>query len=200
MIGYIQGKVLEISEHSLLILPEGWVGYEIAINEVTFASLATQETAELYIYHHISEVTQALYGFETLQEKKLFLELIKISGIGGKVALQILSLWENRLILAIQQDDKKVIEGIKWIGKKMAEKIILELKDKDFVQSYIWENVSQNILAHQTSLPASLQENISATLVSMGYNMRDIQRVFEIVPAQMKTAQEILPFMIRELS
>lgn len=200
MIGYIQGKVLEISEHSLLILPEGWVGYEIAINEVTFASLATQETAELYIYHHISEVTQALYGFETLQEKKLFLELIKISGIGGKVALQILSLWENRLILAIQQDDKKVIEGIKWIGKKMAEKIILELKDKDFVQSYIWENVSQNILAHQTSLPASLQENISATLVSMGYNMRDIQRVFEIIPAQMKTAQEILPFMIRELS
>lgn len=139
-------------------------------------------------------------GLKRSKKKNSFLNLLKFQESVGKVALQILSLWENRLILAIQQDDKKVIEGIKWIGKKMAEKIILELKDKDFVQSYIWENVSQNILAHQTSLPASLQENISATLVSMGYNMRDIQRVFEIVPAQMKTAQEILPFMIRELS
>ncbi len=113
------------------------MGYEVGINEITFASLASKQEASLYVYHHITEGGQALFGFETLEEKKLFTELIKISGVGGKVALQILSLGKTRLIEAVQNDDKQTIESIKGIGKKMAEKIVLELKDKDFVKSYV---------------------------------------------------------------
>lgn len=89
------------------------------------------------MYHHITDAGQALFGFETLDEKQLFTELIKISGVGGRVAMQILSLGKNRLISAVQNDDKKTIEGIKGIGKKMAEKIIFELQDKDFVKNYV---------------------------------------------------------------
>lgn len=201
MIGYIIGEILEISENSILILPEWWLGYEIGINEISFASLATREQAELYVYHHITEGGQALFGFETLEEKKLFTELIKISGVGGKVAMQILSLWKNRLIEAVQADDKKTIESIKWIGKKMAEKIVLELKDKDFVKAYIWvSETSQDQAPEQISLPASLLENITSTLQNMGYQTRDIERTLQKIPAHYSSVEEILPFMIRELS
>ena len=92
MIGYITGKILDISDTSILILPESGVGYEISINELTFSKLVLREETSLYIYHHITENNQSLFGFETLEEKKLFTELLKISGVGGKVALQILLL------------------------------------------------------------------------------------------------------------
>ena len=92
MIAYISGKILEISETSVTLLPESGVGYEVGINELTFSKLVLREEASLYIYHHITENNQSLFGFETLEEKKLFTELLKISGIGGKVGLQILML------------------------------------------------------------------------------------------------------------
>lgn len=200
MIGYISGKILEITDNSILVLPEGGVGYEIGINEITFANLSLREDVSLYVYHHITEWGQSLFGFETLEEKKLFTELIKISGVGWKVALQILSLGKNRLISAVQEDDKRTIESIKGIGKKMAEKIVLELKDKDFVKNYVWEQSTHKKSPEQISLPKTLRENISATLQNMGYQMRDIERVMLEVPAHYSSVEEVLPFMIRELS
>jgi len=201
MIGYIKWEIQEITDTSVLILPESGVGYEIGINEITFANLATRQDVELYIYHHITEWGQALFGFETLEEKKLFTELIKISGVGGKVAQQILSLGKSRLIEAVQSDDKKTIESIKWIGKKMAEKIVLELKDKDFVKSYVWVSSHGNSQeSAQISLPKTLLENITGTLQNMWYQNRDIERVLTQVPAHYSSVDEILPFMIRELS
>ena len=92
MIAYISGKILEISETAVTLLPESGVGYEVGINELTFSKLVLREEASLYIYHHITENNQSLFGFETLEEKKLFTELLKISGIGGKVGLHILML------------------------------------------------------------------------------------------------------------
>lgn len=200
MIGYISGKILEVSDTNILILTESWVGYEIGINEISFATLATREDAELYVYHHITEWAQSLFGFTTIEEKQLFTELIKISGVGWKVALQILSLWKHRLIEAVQNDDKKTIESIKWIGKKMAEKIVLELKDKPFVTSHVWSASETQKSLEQIMLPKTLIENITGTLQNMGYQTRDIERVLTQVPDHYSSVEEVLPFMIRELS
>ena len=203
MLAYIVWKILEISENSVVILTDSWVWYEIHINELTFSQLMDTEIAKLYLYHHISEWNQALFGFCTQEEKKLFTQLIKISGIGGRAWLQILMLGKDRLIEAIQNNDSKVIEGIKGIGKKTAEKIILELKDKDFVKNYIWDNNTKNTQSfsqkHQLSLPSDLLHNIKLTLQNMGYQSRDIERVLMILPENYTTLEEILPFMIREL-
>lgn len=200
MIGYISGKILEVSDTSVLILASSWVGYDIGINEISFATLATREEAELYVYHHITEWGQSLFGFTTLQEKQLFTELIKISGVGWKVALQILSLGKHRLIEALQNDDKKTIESIKGIGKKMAEKIVLELKDKPFVTSHISTGTENKSTTEQTTLPATLLENITGTLQNMWYQNRDIERVLLQVPSEYSSLEEILPFVIKELS
>jgi len=200
VIGYISGKILEISESNILLLTDSWVGYEIGINEISFASLATREQVDLYIYHHITEWGQSLFGFETIEEKKLFTQLIKISGVGGKVALQIMSLGKHRLIEAVQNDDKKTIESIKGIGKKMAEKIVLELKDKDFVKSHVWNQGETQKFPEQIMLPKTLIENITGTLQNMGYQSRDIERVLVMVPDHYTSVEEVLPFMIRELS
>lgn len=200
MIGYITGKILDISESMILVLPESGVGYEIGINELTFSKLVLREEVSLYLYHHITENNQSLFGFETLEEKKLFTELLKISGVGGKVGLQILLLGNDRLIEAVQSEDTKTIESIKGIGKKMAEKIILELKDKDFVKGYTSVGNAGTHSAHkQLTLPATLLENIKTTLQNMGYQPRDIDRVLQILPENYDTLEQILPFMIREL-
>ena len=200
MIGYISGKILEVSDTNVLVLTDSGVGYEIGINEISFATLATREEAELYVYHHITEWAQSLFWFTTLEERQLFTELIKISGVGWKVALQILSLWKHRLIEAVQNDDKKTIESIKWIGKKMAEKIVLELKDKDFVKSHVSQWNESKVGSEQISFPATLLENITGTLQNMGYQTRDIERVLTQVPAHYSSVEEVLPFMIKELS
>ena len=199
MIGYISWKILDVSSHHILILPDSWVGYEILIGELTYGELIANEEASLYIYHHLTENSQALFGFLSLEEKKIFTELIKISGVGGKVALLLLSLGVNKLIQSIQLWDSKTIESVKGIGKKMAEKILLELKDKDFITSAL--PVSSNrVSPSQLHLPATLIENIKTTLQNMGYNPRDIERKIGEIPQDCKTVEQILPFMIRELS
>lgn len=197
MIAYISGKILSVSDHSVLVLPHSGIGYDIAINELTYSKIATLEDVDLYIHHHISEATQALYGFIEIEEKKVFLELIKISGIGWKVALAILSLGIDYIIRAVQNEDKAAVEQIKGIGKKMAEKIILELKDKDFIKgkSFIPKGDSP-----QTQLPASLMENIKSTLTNMGYRPRDIDLVLGKLPTDIDTPEKILSYMIKELS
>ena len=206
MIGYISGKIFDISDSHVLMLPDSGVGYDIGINEITYSQLVTKDVAELYIYHHITENAQSLFWFVNVEEKKLFTELLKISWVGWKVALQILSLWENKLIQAVQDDDKQVIESIKGIGKKMAEKIVLELKDKDFVKHYIPEKfvgidwIDPRVgNADLRSLPWDTLENIKSTLQNMWYQSRDIERVLVSLPEDLKTVEQILPYMIREL-
>jgi len=196
MIAYISGKVIDISEENILILPQSGVGYNIGINALTYGKIWVQEEISLYVYHHISESNQALYGFIELEEKKIFLELIKISGIWWKVALAILSLGIDYLIASVQNNDQKSIQQIKWIGKKMSEKIILELKDKDFIKAGVIENAKTS----QIQLPHNLLENIKSTLTNMWYRPRDIERALQNLPKDITSAGEALPYVIKELS
>ena len=83
-----------------------------------------------YIHHHITDVSEVLFGFETREEKALFKKLLKISGVGGKTALAMLSLGTHLLVKAIDEGDEKFLSSLPGIGKKMALKIIVELKHK----------------------------------------------------------------------
>jgi len=196
MISYLKWKIVELDFLSLSILTDSWVWYEVWINELTYSKIALNSDVELFVYHHITEWNQSLFGFLESEEKKVFTELIKISWVWWKVAMQILSLWIERLLLAISWEDNKTIESIKWIGKKMAEKIIIELRDKDF---WISIKSSQNI-KKANSISWDLHISIKSTLTNMGYNSRDIDKVLWELPDWINDAGKIIPYVIKELS
>jgi len=196
MISYITWKIIDLDFTNMTILTNSWVGYEVLINELTYSKLATIEEVELFIYHYKTENSENLFWFIEKEEKKVFSELIKISWIGWKVAMQILSLWIERLVMAIKWEDNKTIESIKWVGKKMAEKIILELKDKEFAIDF---RKTENVLK-ANNIDSSLHSSIKSTLTAMGYNPKDIDKVLFNLPEGINETKDIIPYVIKSLS
>jgi Holliday junction DNA helicase RuvA subunit len=192
MIAYISWKIIDLDFHNITILTSGWVWYDIWINELTYSKISLDTNENMYIYHHITENNQSLFGFISLEEKQIFTNLIKISWVGWKVAMQILSLWIERLIWAIKSEDKKTIQWIKGIWKKMSEKIIIELKDKDF-----WIQIENNV---NNIIDVDLFHSIKSTLTNMWYNPKDIDKTLNELPEWISEASDILPYVIKQLS
>lgn len=130
MLSYIKGKVTEAGENTLVV-ECGGLGYELLVSRGAASAAAVGSEVKLPVYLSVSETGVALYGFKDATEKDMFLKLIGISGIGAKMAIGILSgMGVNDLIAAIARGDVKGLSGIKGIGKKTAERIALELRDK----------------------------------------------------------------------
>ena len=205
MIAYLKGKVLELSLNKVVILTDSWVGYEVLINELVFSKIQGLEKLEIHIHHHRTENFQFLFWFVDKEEKQIFEELIKINWVWWKVALNILSIGQIRLIEAVRSADNKTIESIKWIWKKGASKIILELKDKDFVKNYHnsnnmksssrdWESV---IVAWKLS--PEIYNDVKNTLTTMWYNPSDIEKTLAKLPESITSINEIIPFVIKNI-
>ncbi len=198
MIWYLSGKILSTEESSLLILTDSGVWYEVFINGTAYAQFVWKTKADIYVYHHITEWAQSLFWLVSESEKKVFTELIKISWVGWKVALNILNLWSEKLSQAVMLEDQKTIESIKWIWKKMAEKIILELKDKDFIKlSGAWTTASDSKASNQVS--SLNQSQIIETLTTMGYSKDAILRAMQDIPEWMENMDDILPHIIKNI-
>jgi len=131
MITFLHGK-LDTKSPTSAIIDVGGVGYEVFISLSTYERLpASGEPCRLQIHHHIREDAQLLFGFLQAEEKTMFERLIAISGIGPKTALGILSgLTISELSAAIANNDIKRVSAIRGIGKKTAERLIIELRDK----------------------------------------------------------------------
>ena len=131
MIGHLKGTILEKHPNQVILETAG-VGYEIQIPVSTFTRLPDLgATASLRIYTHVREDAILLFGFATPEEKALFERLISVSGIGPKLAITVLSgLATPDLITAIRSSDLQTLVRVPGIGKKTAERIVLELKDK----------------------------------------------------------------------
>mgnify|MGYP001773215862 CR=1 FL=1 len=195
MISYITGKIIDLEFNSVSILTSWGVAYEVWINELIYSNIWLHEEIWMHIYHNITENNQTLFGFLEKNEKKVFSEIIKISGIWWKHAMQILSLWLERLTIAISNQDNKTLEWIKWVWKKMAEKLILELKDKDLGVS-----IDKETVIKANNINPELQSSIKSTLTNMWYNPRDIDNILSKLPEDLKDAWEIIPYVIKSLS
>ena len=131
MIGYIKGKILNITPEYALIETAGGLGFEVACSYSAFSSLAGKSEGELYTYLQVGENGVALYGFSSQEEKNMFLKLITVSGVGPKMGIAVLSgLNTTDLATAIATSDVKRLSSVKGLGKKTAERIILELREK----------------------------------------------------------------------
>jgi len=204
MIAYLKWEIIDLEFSKVVILTSGGVGYDVLINEINFSKIQNEnrKNLELFIYHHRTENSQLLFGFLEKDEKIIFEELIKINWVWGKVALNILSIWIYRLSKAIASWDNKTIESIKWIGKKWASKIILELNDSDVIKSYKesnWDKNIENKLGNITNISQDIHNDVKNTLTLMWYNLSDIEKVLAKLPEDVTTINDIIPFVIKNI-
>lgn len=130
MIGYLRGN-LAIKDPTYVVVDVHGVGYEVKISLTTFARIKDLGECLLHTYLHVKEDSQTLYGFFDMEEKHVFLQLISISGVGPNTALMInSSLNVDEIRSAIANEEVSTIQRVKGIGKKTAQRIILELRDK----------------------------------------------------------------------
>jgi len=130
MIAFVRGKFARKSPAQVIVDVNG-VGYELQISLHTYSFISDKEEGQLSTYLHITENGQTLFGFYGQDEKELFLQLISVSGVGASTARVMLSgLKPEEIIKAIVQGNTRQLESVKGIGKKTAERLIVELRDK----------------------------------------------------------------------
>lgn len=113
MFSFLSGKILSLDAIQVSILVEGTgLGVEFYASPLLLANICMNEKAEVFIHHHINEAGQTLFGFVSMEEKKLFRELLKVNGIGGKTALNLLGLGGENLLRAIQLEDDKLLSSV----------------------------------------------------------------------------------------
>jgi Holliday junction DNA helicase RuvA len=169
MIGYLKGKVVKKQPDKVILDVQG-VGYSVGIPLSTYLRLGdTGQDIELYIYTHVTDSSLALFGFSEEADKELFLKLIGISGIGPKIALNILSGIEvSDLEDAIRQSDIARISLVPGIGKKTAMRIALELQEKLIEKEKV-------LLSGQTRE----KEDLISALMNMGFKRKEVERIVD---------------------
>ena len=130
MIAFVRGNFVDKTPARVIVDVNG-VGYDLQISLNTYSAIANKDSGQLYTYLHLFENGQTMYGFAEVAEKEMFLQLISVSGVGAATARMMLSgMKPEEISRAIIQGNTKVLESIKGIGKKSAERLIVELKDK----------------------------------------------------------------------
>jgi holliday junction DNA helicase RuvA len=130
MIAFLRGH-FAVKTPARVVVDVNGVGYELQISLNTYSAISNKDSGQLFTYLHITENAQTLFGFAELAEKEMFLNLISVSGVGAATARMMLSgMRPDEIARAIVQGNTRQLEGIKGIGKKSAERLIVELKDK----------------------------------------------------------------------
>ena len=168
MIAHIKGLLIEKSQTEVVIEVNG-IGYSINISLNTFSKLGNNENIKLFTHQIIKEDSHSLYGFFEKSERFLFVKLISVSGVGASTARTMLSsLSPNEIISAISNGDVKLIQSIKGIGLKTAQRIILELRDK---LNLVGDDQTTDLIQN-----SSVSEAISALEV-LGYSNKQTNKV-----------------------
>lgn len=193
MIGYIKGKILSLTPETALIETVGGIGFEVNCSGSAFSSLAGKTEGELYTYLQVSENGTALYGFSSPDEKNMFLKLISVSGVGPKMGIAVLSgLTTGELAAAIATSDVKRLSAVKGLGKKTAERIILELREK----------VSLNASAVEGGAPlppvTSGDEDAVVALMTLGFSRSESEKAISRARAKgASTVEDIIMLALK---
>jgi len=191
MIGSLNGRVIEKNPTELLVECSG-VGYEVKISLNTFTQLSDSEQIKLHTKLIVREDAQILYGFFTKEEREMFNYLISVSGIGPNTAMIMLSsLIPEEIAHAIQTDDVVTIQGIKGIGAKTAQRVIIDLKGK--VIKFSFGSETFVIKGNKTRFDA-----LNA-LVSLGFDKKSTEKVLEKIDNGEQTVEQLIKEALRLL-
>jgi Holliday junction DNA helicase RuvA len=179
MIAYLSGKLLE-KQATAVIVDVGGVGYEVTIPLSTFYELGeVGADIQLRIYTHVREDAIQLYGFRTLRERELYLKLISVQGIGAKSGISMLSgMSAEEIVTAIRTDNLARLTSIPGVGKKTAERMVIELRDKlnEFTAQSTQERIAAGVKPTELPADAVFDDALSA-LVNLGYQRNAAEKV-----------------------
>ncbi len=180
MIAYLSGKLLE-KQANTAIVDVGGVGYEVSIPLSTFYELGDiGSDVQLRIYTYVREDAIQLFGFKTLRERELYLRLISVQGIGAKSGITMLSgMSADEIIMAIRTDDLARLTSIPGVGRKTAERLVIELRDK--VGELTFDGTSPLDPAARTPIPAdAVFEDALSALINLGYQRGSAEKALKL--------------------
>ena len=183
MIAHVTGVVSEKFANSIIVDVHD-IGYEIQVAAGDFESALLGEPVKFYTYHHIREQSQDLFGFSSLAAKKLFELLITVQGVGPKAALSILSVGESEEVRnAIANGDSGFVAKASGVGKKIAERVVVDLSDKVGLAISV---------AHASGITAvSAGDEALEALMALGYSLNDASAALENISKDLSTAERV---------
>lgn len=188
MIAHLSGKIL-FHKDGFVILDVNGVGYKI--NIANKKELQDGEQANYFIHQHLREDSSDLYGFNSYEELSLFEQLISVNGVGPKVGMLIMSSAEaNKIVRAILNEDLTFFQSISGIGKKVAARIILDLKSK--ITGIDSEGIIGNLGDNGNEVLDALQ--------SLGYKSSEIMKLFPKIPTECLTTEDKVRWLLRNIS
>lgn len=171
MIGWLGGIIRELDPSGLALVDVGGVGYEVLVDLQTLCRLQAGKRGEFFIHTHVREDQITLFGFSSQRDRSLFRQLTSVSGIGARMAMNIMSgMAVDDLLAAIDASDDAAIARIPGIGRKTAQRLILELRGK--------------LVAEQQAVTAgSILGDVRSALLNLGYKASHVDAVLKSLPA-----------------
>ncbi len=200
MLAYIKG-ILEMKMTGYVVIDVGGLGYKVFMSEVGIENIGNiGQTVKVHTYYRVREDDISIYGFNTLEELKMFELLISVSGVGAKTALTMLATCEpSEFALAVISEDVKALTQIPGIGAKSAQRIILELKDKIAKEQEI-EKINAQVNSKEkveNKIQIAMENNNKvaeavAALQVLGYNKKEIEKAFTKLDKSTLTTEELI--------
>lgn len=190
MIAFLKGNIISKNNSSIIMVVRD-IGYRVFCGENFLSTLNTGTETELYTYHHLKEDVSSLYGFKTIGDLEIFTLLLSVSGVGPKSALGVLSNSSAQdVIEAIMRADADLLTKVAGIGKKTAERIVLELKTKVGRLPGNTDFIDDN---------SSFGGDEIDALMSLGYSLSEARSAINNVPADIKESGERVKFALKKM-
>lgn len=207
MIGIVTGQVEHLLAPTAIIMTNSGVGYEIELPLNAFCQLQLNQSIRLWTQLIVREDAHLLFGFLTHQDRELFRQLLKVNGVGAKMALAMMStLTLNELKHYIQHGDDVALTKIPGVGKKTAQRLIVELADKikhlgDNTVSFVEPNSTH--ISHHSNQEAIIIAEVEAGLLALGYKEKEAQSAIKLAKSQLTdelTTQSLLKLALKSLA
>lgn len=187
MIGYINGLIIDKEEKTLLVLAQN-IGYNIFATTELISTVSVDQKIQLFIHTAVREDDISLYGFSKKEELTFYKQLISVSGIGPKMALDILSTPIHLTQQAILSEDSVLLTNIKGLGKKTAERIILELKNK----------ITSVAQSAGKAVSATYNEEVITALTGLGYEKFEVIKALAEMPPDINKTEDVIKHFLRQ--
>lgn len=191
MYDYLKGTV-EYVGPEYIVVENGGIGYQVVTPNPFVFSAQLHEALHIFLYHYVREDAVVLYGFQTRQEKALFMKLISVTGIGPKGALAILASGQvDQVVHAVEQEDETFLVKFPGVGKKTARQMILDLKGKlEHIMPDAFPSLFHDPVVPVTNAP-ELDDAILA-LKALGYSDREVQKVAKTLETETLTTEQYI--------